>query len=195
MHATPLETGGGERGVTLIELLVVLAVIGIVTAIAIPRIDAPRYRIEGAMRGIGSTLFAAQRLAMTRQHDIVVHVDQGANGIRVHEDVDNDGVVDPGERVRGEPLGEHVVFGRGGGAPARPLGPGPVVVTKRKGGYPAVTFHRNGSASERAGFYLTSRRALTGSTYASDTRAIEIERATGRASWFRYINGQWQRGF
>jgi len=182
-----------ETGVTLIELILVVMIIGLVAAFALPKIDYTKYRINSSMRGLGTTLLSAQRRAVSAQHDVIITFDLPGNAIRIHEDADNDGVVDPGERTRGVPLGENVVIGRGS-APAHAIGAGPVTFVKRVGGLPALTFHRNGSASERGGIYLTSRRALNSAAYVKDTRLLEIERATGRASWYSY-QGNWVRGF
>lgn len=183
-----------ERGVTLIELVTVLTIIGIVASFALPNIDLTRYRVEAAMRGVGTTILAAQRMAVSRQHDVVVVFDLANNTLHVHADADNDGTVDAGERVRGSALGEKIVFGRAN-APPHPMGLGPVTFTKRVGDRPAVTFHRSGSASQAGGFYLTSRRALTSAMHARDSRAVRIERATGRVTWFRFSDGTWKRGF
>jgi hypothetical protein len=139
-------------------------------------------------------MLAAQRLAVTRQ-DVVARFDQSNNTIRLLQDRNNDGVIATNEHVQTVYLGEKVVFGRGF-ATARPIGSGPVTFTQIVVGQPSVTFHRNGSASEEGGFYLTSQRAATG--YASgknDTRVIEVERGTGRTRWFRYVNGAWKQGF
>jgi hypothetical protein len=71
------------------------------------------------------------------------------------------------------------------------MGGNPINFTKQVGGMPAVVFHRDGSASEFGGFYLTF---ATGNR-AKDTRAVEIERATGRAVWYRYSPPSWRRIF
>jgi hypothetical protein len=53
-------------------------------------------------------------------------------------------------------------------------------------------FHRTGSASEAKGVYITSQR--TG--HPEDTRALEVERSTGRVSWYRFQPpSSWKRGF
>jgi hypothetical protein len=47
-----------------------------------------------------------------RQRDVRMSFDDQANEILIHEDADNDGIVDPGERVRAiETLEDEVVFG------------------------------------------------------------------------------------
>jgi len=42
---------------------------------------------------------------------------------------------------------------------------------------------------------LTSTRAVRSGMHVEDTRSIEIERATGRASWYRYGPPAWRRAF
>jgi prepilin-type N-terminal cleavage/methylation domain-containing protein len=183
----------GNRGFTLVEMLMVVVIIGVLTSIVLPRIDFTRYRVDGAMQTAGLLLVSAQQLAVTRQHDVVVGFDEANASIRVHEDANNDGVIDAGERVRNRPLGDNVVFGRAT-APAYAIGSSDVTFTQTKAGLPSVTFHRNGSASEYGGVYLTSKRAALGGL-SKDSRLIEVERATGRTSWYRYLNGTWTKGF
>jgi prepilin-type N-terminal cleavage/methylation domain-containing protein len=182
----------GTSGVTLVELLIVVAIIGIVAGIALPRINLTRFRVDGAMQSAGIVLLGAQRLAATRQHDVIVGFDQANGTIRVHQDANNNGLIDGGEAVTTRELGELVVFGRAGAA-AHAVGAAAVTFTQTRGGLLAVTFHRNGSASEYGGVYITSRRAVLAGL-ATDTRLLEIERSTGRTSWYRYNNG-WIRGF
>jgi len=199
-RAGPLDGHGAAppgtlvSGFTVTELLIVLAIIGIVVAISAPKIDFIKFRLESDMQGVGMTLLTAERQAITQQHDVVLLFDVAQGVIRIHDDKNNNHVIDVGERVRGMALGEGVVFGRAS-APARPMGPGPVVFTKMVDGFPALVFHRDGSASEAGGFYLTSTRAVRSGLHVEDTRAIEIERATGRASWYRYGPPAWRRAF
>ncbi len=183
-----------RHGFTLIEIMIVLTVIGLMAVIALPNIDLSRYRIESAMQGIGTTLMAAQRLAVTRQYDVIVTFDEATNAIIVHEDEDNDQTQDTGERVRRIPLEDQIVFGKGS-APPYGIGASAVNFTQKIGGKPVVIFHRNGAASEASGFYLTSVREANNGGHPRDTRAIEVDRATGRISWFRYGSQGWKRGF
>jgi len=180
-----------KAGFTMIELLIVVLLVSLVAVIAAPRINLTRFRVEGGMRAVQSVMLGAQRMAVTRQHDIVVLFDAPNAMILVHEDANNDGVRDAGERQRGYPLGDGVVFGLNG-ATARAMGATPITFTQTFQGKPAVVFHRVGSASEAKGIYLTSQRA----GHPEDTRAIEVERSTGRVSWYRFgPPSTWKRGF
>lgn len=184
-------------GYTLSEILIILVLVGILSAIAGPRLGIDHFRTDSAMQSVGSTMLLAQRLAVSRQHDVVVAFDEAANQIRVHEDANNNGIVDEGESVRFVGLQEGAVFGRGGALPFR-LGSDMFSSTIHfsgvQDGLPSVTFKRNGSASEQGGFYLTSPRAAGSDRYPSATRLVIVERATGRASWYRY-GSRWEEGF
>jgi prepilin-type N-terminal cleavage/methylation domain-containing protein len=186
-----------NRAFTLVELMIVLAVIGIAATFALPRIDVTRFKVNSAVQALGTTVLTAQRQAVTQQHDIVVLFDTTTNRIRIHEDRNNDGDVDlPGEHVRPVPLGESIVFGRGPAPTLAALGSDGVVINKRIGGIPALVFHRDGSASEAGGFYVTSVIAKRGeSSRSTDARAVTVDRATGRASWFRYSPNGWVKLF
>ncbi len=186
--------GNGRAGFTLIELVMVIVILGLLVAFAAPKIDVTSYRVNSAMQVMGTTILTAQRQALTQQHDVIVRFDSAGNRIRIHEDRNNDGAIGTGEHVRAVNLGERIVFGRGG-APAMPMGSGPIVVAKRVGGVQVLTFHRDGSASEVGGFYFTSATAQSLSTRPEDARAVRVERATGRASWYRYRNNTWEQVF
>lgn len=180
-----------NAGFTMIELLIVVILVSLIATIAAPRINLTKYRVEGGMRAVQSVMFGAQRMAVTRQHDVIVLFDAPNQMIYVHEDANNDGIRDAGERQRGYPLGDGVVFGLNG-ATARAMGPGPITFTQIFQSKPAVVFHRVGSASEARGVYLTSQRA----GHPEDTRAIEVERSTGRVSWYKFSPpSTWKRGF
>ena len=87
-------------------------------------------------------------------------------------------------------LDEDVAFGRGG-APARPKGQKAASFTADVSGNPALRFYRNGSSNEEGIVYLTSNRSRYSLAYPKDTRAIEIERSTGRVACFTYKSGSW----
>ncbi len=186
--------GTGRRAFTIIELVVVMVMIGLMVTLAAPRVDVTGFRVNSSVQVLGTTLLTAQRQAVTQQHNIVVQFDTANRRLRLHEDRDNDGTVDTGEHTRAVPLGETLVFGRGA-APAMAMGDGPIEITQQVGGLPALVFRRDGSSSEAGGFYVTSLRAVRDNNRPEDTRAVTVERATGRASWFRYRSDGWVKIF
>lgn len=182
----------GNRGFSLAELLAVVVIIGVLTSIAYPAINSLRAHSEAAMTTIGTTLQAAQREAVARQHNVVVVFNTAAGRLQLIFDADNNGAQNGAERVRGVALERFVVFGRGA-APARAFGAGPLNLDDSK---TTLTFRRNGSASASGGMYLTTVRGAAGSSkWARDARAIEVVRSTGRIEWFRYNGEAWIRGF
>lgn len=182
-----------RSGFTLAELMIVVAMIGIVATIAIPNIHLGQFQANAAMQSVGSVLMSSQRLAVTRQHDVVVRFDTNNNVITVLNDTDDDGTKDLSEVQRAFPLGDGIIFGRGA-APARPGASTTVTFTRVTNGMPSVTFHRNGSASQNGGFYLVSPRRSYGESGAH-ARYVEITRSTGRPAWYRYTGSAWKRGF
>lgn len=185
---------GEARGFSLPELLIVLVVVGVMSVVVVPHIEVLKYRMDGSVRGFTTALVMAQRSAVNRQHDVVVAFDTAQRRIRLHQDANNDGVVDAGERIRYVTLDEGVRFGLGSAPSLTAEASDAVNFTDAQDGLPAVRFHRNGSASTQGSFYLTSDRAIAGG-YEKDTRAVEVERSTGRATWYTYDPPAWKQGF
>ena len=177
-------------GFTLVEIMMVIALIGLVVAFGLPKLNISSYRVNGAVRGMVGLLSRAQRLAVTEQNNVNVLFDVSKAAIRVHEDANNNNVIDPGERVRSYPLGDGVVFGIGA-APTRQYAPAPISFTRTMGGSLEIIFRRDGSASENGGFYITAQN----SSSAKDARSIELIQATGRAEWYQYNGSAWIKKF
>jgi prepilin-type N-terminal cleavage/methylation domain-containing protein len=182
-----------RRGFTLVEMLTVMALLAIIMGIALPNIDVARFRLDGEVQSLALMVNSSQRLAVLRQYDIVLAFDVTANQIRLHHDKDNDGVADSGEDVRFIRLEEEVVFGRGGAAPLV-TGPSTVTFSEAQDGMPALTFRRNGSASETGVIYLTSLKASRASGLSHHSRAIEVERATGQVTCMSNKTASWEIG-
>lgn len=186
-----------QAGFSLLEVLMVIVVIGIVASIALPRFNQEGYKVTSAARGITATLNYAQRLSISLQHDVRVAFDQANNRLRIHEDRNNNGVIDAGERVTSRPLEEGVVFNKGAAAnlaySTGGTGTQLFNFTVTQNAMPAIVFRRDGSASENGGFYLNTRRGMALNSN-SWVRAAEVIRSTGRVIWYSYATGQWLRG-
>jgi prepilin-type N-terminal cleavage/methylation domain-containing protein len=181
-------------GFTLVEIMMVIALIGLVAAFAIPKLNFSAYRVNGAVRGTTALIARAQRLAVTDQNNVNVLFDVANNQIKVHEDANNDNVIQNTERVRTYPLGEGVVFGIGG-APARLYTEIPVSFDKWElNGLKEIIFRRDGSASENCGLYITTTTAQK-SSRPQDARSIEVIRSTGRVEWYQYNGSSWIKKF
>jgi len=177
-------------GFSAIELLIVCAIVGIFATLAYPRVNFTQFQVDSGARTVRVALQNAERLAVTRKHDVIVSFDVANRRMRVLEDVNDNGAADAGERVTYLPLEHGVHFKQ---PPAGLSGPvsDAVVGSNLKiiDGTPSVIFRRDGAASSDLEVYLASSKEL-----ASDWRAIQVVQSTGRTDWFRYVGGLWKAG-
>lgn len=177
-------------GFTLLELVIVLAIIGIIAAFAAPRVNFTQYRMDAGVRLLATTLQRAQRLAITRQYDVIVSFDVAGRRMRLLEDADNDGAISAGDRQEWKSLEDGVQFATPSGGLTGPAGDAVVGANLRTvAGMPTLIFRRDGSASTDLEVYVSAGR-----TNQNDFRAVSVVEATGRTQWFRYIGGQWKPG-
>lgn len=184
-------TGNGaiRRGVTLIELMLVFVLVGIVASLAVPKINAPGFRADAEVRNTRTVLQMAQRLAVTRQYDVIVSFDTARQRIRIVEDMNNNGALDAGERVTWHSFEYGVHFatppaftGINGSAASAVTGTNVQTIN----GMPSIIFLRSGSASTDLQIYLTTPRS-----YTDDFRGITVTQSTGRTMFARFINSTW----
>jgi Tfp pilus assembly protein FimT len=141
-----------RSGFTLVEAMVIIAVIGIITAISLPRFDVPlttRLRVENEARRIQSDLRLARRLAITNNDDYILRAYASSNEYKIFK----------GSVATGNQVGETRVV------------PWQIAVS----GDNRFTFESLGNAASTSGTSLS----LTSGSYQYD---ITITIATGRVS-------------
>ncbi len=172
---------------TLIELLIVVTIVGILAALALPRIRAAQFDADAGMRTVQSALQQAQRFAIVRQTDVMVSFDTAGKRIRVVYDVNNNHQYDPGEKVYWKPLdaGDRFVTPPFG---VQMTAGAPIVGSNlaTRDNYPTVYYHRDGAVSSELELYLSSYRTNT-----TDERALHIRQATGRVQFYRFNGSTW----
>ena len=169
-------------GFTMVEIIIVLVMMAVVAGMAIPRLNLSQFRADAAAQQVRSVFQTAQRTSLTRQYDVIVSVDTAQFGLRIAEDVNNDGSIQVSEWKFWRPTGEGNRF------EIPPMGlNAPTVTSSVFGaqlrivdGMKSVIFHRDGSTSTDAEIYVQS--TYKGRT---DYRAISVTRATGRTELYR----------
>ena len=179
-----------RSGFTVIELLIVLTIISIIVTFAFPKVNFTQFQVDAAARGVRSSLQNAERLAISRQYDVIVSFDIANARVRLLEDANNNGTADPLERATYFVLESGVRFlkppvGVNGAATSAIIGND----VKTIDGMPSVIFRRDGAANTDLEVYFTSARARP-----ADFRAVTVVQSTGRTDWYKYIDAAWKAG-
>ncbi len=161
------------------EIAVTLTMIGLVLALGLVRVDSLAWDLDTAGQQVVQRLRAARAVAVLRQHDVVVIFDVEERGIVVHEDADNDGVIDDGERVMRHGLEGGADFSPGSAPAFAGFTDGAVTFEAN-----TVTFLRNGSASQEGAVYVSRPNG-------DKARIVVVNRATGYADMYRYNGSTW----
>ena len=167
-------------GFSLVEVAVVLVLAGILTALAMPKIDVGRYKADAVVTVVRSVMQQAQRASLVAQHDVIVSFDLSGNRIRLVWDANNNHAIDQGERITWTSLSAGNKFatppiGVRGAVNDPIVGPDVKVISSM----PTVTVHRDGSLSSELEIYVSTIAAPT------RWRAVTVIQATGRTDWYR----------
>ncbi|MGQ0639913.1 MAG: pilus assembly FimT family protein [Gemmatimonadaceae bacterium] len=180
-----------RRGFTIIELAVVLIMVGIITGMAIPRLNYQRYRADAAARVTRAALQTSQRQAIMRQTNMLVVFWIAGRRMFIIEDANNNYNFDAGERLRVRPLEEGARFVvptaqvPGTAMPSTAVS-GPNLVTVF--GLPSLAFLRDGASSSDANIYICSARCDR-----DNQRALILTQSSGRTESWRYAGSSWRR--
>ncbi|MHB1073687.1 MAG: pilus assembly FimT family protein [Gemmatimonadaceae bacterium] len=179
-----------RRGTSLIELLTAMVIMAALLAIALPKLRATRYQANAGAIQLTLALEQAQRVAVSKQMQVLVRIDSAGHRVQLVEDRDANTAISAGERARWLPLDDPTRFvsppKRVGGEPAA----GAVVAARLDtvATLPTIIFRRDGSASTTTELYLVAAGREV------DYRAVLLPRATAHAEWYRYGNGSWLKG-
>jgi len=89
-----------KYGFTLLEMMIVVAIMGILSAIAVPNLKTymAQRRLNGAVRQVFGDLMAARQRAITENRSIGVEFTSD-HVYRIFADTDNDGIRDSDEAI------------------------------------------------------------------------------------------------
>lgn len=190
LHARPT-VSRMRRGFTIIELCVVLIMVGIITGMAVPRLNYQRYRADAAARVTRAVLQTSQRQAIMRQTNMLIVFWVAGRRMFIIEDSNNSYTYDAGERIRVRPLEEGAQF-------VMPTAQVPGTVTPTSPvtgatmstvfGLPAIAFLRDGASSSDVSIYICSARCPP-----ENQRALILTQSSGRTEAWRNNGSTWRR--
>jgi prepilin-type N-terminal cleavage/methylation domain-containing protein len=184
--------GRRAHGFSLIELLLVISMIGILAALALPKILVDNAEVDTATRTLGMSLMVAQREAVSRQHNVLLVIDDDAHTITTVWDANNNNVADAGEKTRPFLLPERVVLGRPSSVSALGTATESVPSMQLLGDRPMLVLQRNGSVDRGVTLYLSTLASMAGAS-AADARAVVVARATARPDRYAWTGSAWKR--
>ena len=175
-------------GFSMIEMLMTLIIIGIVTLMAVPKLDLSHMKSDAALRQLTTFFVQAQRTALKKQYNVIVSIDVASNRLRFVEDRNNSNTYDAGDRMMWMAFDPGVTF-VSAPTPLDGMG-GTVTFLKPRviDGYSSVIFRRNGAASSDGALFITTKPSDPGSI-----RGLEITQSTGRADPYKYTGSAWVR--
>ncbi len=173
-----------KKGFTLIEMIITMAIIGIVSAIAIPNFSKwkEKHEIDGQAQKIYFDLMLARTAAVKSNNDVRVTFNLVANTYTIHEDNNNDGVVDAGENFKNAILENNVQFAYNVGI--SDTDNNAVTSAVSFGGTQVVVFDSRGQANSSGSVLLLH---LSDIGISNDrARLISVLEATGAVDYWKY---------
>lgn len=171
-----------EAGFTMVDVAMTLALLGVVLSFGMTVVDTSVWRLDASASQVSQRTRVARSLAVLRQHDVIVTFDQAKRALFVHEDANNNGTQEDGERVVRYALEGGIRFTRGSAPAYGGYTSGAITFTGNK-----VTFRRNGSASEEGAIYVGRG--------SDDDRpkVVVLHRSTGYTETLKYDGSRWMK--
>lgn len=153
-----------KKGITLTELMAIVVIIGIISAMAVPRFSTTmnRLKFRSAARNIVSKMRLARSQAITKKQQCGVYIDSDKKTLTMFIDNHNPGA------CSFESSGDSIL--------AVDTLPSGFVYFKTDFGSPALVYMPNGSASSTGGVWFLSYTEDDNINYGS----VEVLAATGR---------------
>ncbi len=174
-----------ELGVTLIEILTVVAMIGILSSVAIPSFNVwlYKYRADAEVNRLYFNMMAAKQRAIRNNSTVIFTFNAANNTYSIHDDLDEDGTVDLNETNATIPFENEMTYGITPGI----LGVWGAAVSNviSLGGNNSISFLSAGRANRSGAIYLIPASDLaTGNR--GNQRAVKIIQATGSVEIMKY---------
>ncbi|MCZ8204001.1 type II secretion system protein [Gemmatimonas sp.] len=180
-------------GFSMIEILLVIAIIGITATLVLPRVRFDNARVDTAARTIDLVIMAAQRDAVSRQHNVLVVFDTAGGILRTVWDANQNQRAEDSERTRVSPLPDQIEVARPPGVSALAGDSTSALAGVPDDRGPMLLVQRSGSTDRAATFYLTTTRSMLPDETVREVRAVQVSRATGRSAWYTWTGSQWKR--